>query len=160
MDNKKIYSFLFLNVFTFSQTNWSACLCRLFSLAWAFCLSLVPSGLKCVSARSNWLNKQTNKPDTADKLLNIHDIVSYFSNWLHSLHFIGHRKFVSCLANYGQPNTLADNQKLQPGCPRDDHFFLNLDTGNLDIIVGVRDKEMYVLQGSGSNKQYKEIGWW
>ena len=34
---------------------------RLFSLAWVFCLSPVPSGLKCVSARSDRLNKQTNK---------------------------------------------------------------------------------------------------
>ena len=36
-----------------------ACLYRLFSLARAFCSSLVPSGPKCVSARSDQLNKQT-----------------------------------------------------------------------------------------------------
>ena len=34
-----------------------------FSLAWAFCLSLVPSGPKCVSTQSDWLNKQTNSRD-------------------------------------------------------------------------------------------------
>ena len=32
---------------------------RLYSLSWAFCSSLVPSGSKCVSAQSEWLNKQT-----------------------------------------------------------------------------------------------------
>ena len=33
----------------------------LFSLTWAFCMSLVQSGPECVSAQSNRLNKQTNK---------------------------------------------------------------------------------------------------
>ena len=32
-----------------------------YSLAWTFCLSLVPSGPKCVSARNDQLNKQRNK---------------------------------------------------------------------------------------------------
>ena len=32
-----------------------------FSLAWAFCSGLVPSGPKCVSARRDRLNKQTSK---------------------------------------------------------------------------------------------------
>ena len=30
-----------------------------YSLAWAFCSSLIPSGPKCVSARSDWLSKET-----------------------------------------------------------------------------------------------------
>ena len=41
--------------------GWFPCLYRLFSLAWALCSSLVPSGPRCVSARSDRLNKQTNK---------------------------------------------------------------------------------------------------
>ena len=43
----------------------------LFSLAWAFCSSLVPSGPNCVSARRDQLNKQTNKPNIeASALIN------------------------------------------------------------------------------------------
>ena len=34
---------------------------RHFSLAWKRCLSLVPSGPKCISVESDRLNKQTNK---------------------------------------------------------------------------------------------------
>ena len=34
------------------------------------------------------------------------------------------------MADYGQPKTLADNQKLQPGCPWDNPFYFpNSDTG-------------------------------
>ena len=47
-------------LYIFITTNWPACLYRLFSLAWAFLSGLVPSGPKCVSARSDQLNKQTN----------------------------------------------------------------------------------------------------
>ena len=53
----------------------------------------------------------------------------FFINWLHSPHFVGHKKLFQIVAAYGQPKTLADNQNLQPGCPWDNLFyFLNSDT--------------------------------
>ena len=39
-------------------------------------------------------------------------------------------QWVLICGNYGQPNTLVDNQILQLGCPWDNHyFFLNVDMG-------------------------------
>ena len=35
------------------------------------------------------------------------------------------KKWFQFVENHGQPRALADNQKLQPGCPWDHYFFLN-----------------------------------
>ena len=37
---------------------------------------------------------------------------------------IGHKKLFQIVAAYGRPKILADNQKLQPGCPWDNPFLL------------------------------------
>ena len=43
---------------------------------------------------------------------------------MHSLHFIGHKKLFQIAAAYRQSKTLADNQKLQPGRPWGNPFYL------------------------------------
>ena len=45
--------------------------------------------------------------------LNTLTITEYPFNWLQEFHFIGHKKF-QIVANYRQPKSLVDNQKLQP----------------------------------------------
>ena len=57
--NHLLTSNLFLSLYSYRPLCQHAYI-GFYSLAWAFCWSLVPSGPKCVSARSDRLNKQTN----------------------------------------------------------------------------------------------------
>ena len=51
-------------------------------------------------------------------------VISSLIAYTHST-FIGHKKlFHQFVPNYGQPKALVDNQKLQPGFPWDNHYFL------------------------------------
>ena len=72
--------------------SWS----RLFSLAWAFCLNLVPSG-PSVSARSDRLNKQTNTLGQVVENFYLHyfflPFLLFYISWKFSLFFFSFFSF-------------------------------------------------------------------
>ena len=82
------YRQTYFSLFVFPWTTWPACFYRLFSLAWAFSFNMVPPGPRCVSSRSDRLNK-TNKETNKETVLQqwTHYVIlwriAYKASWIH-----------------------------------------------------------------------------